>query len=202
MNPSTTVFRRHPMATFLSLACLAGLMAGCSNEPKIAVESQRTGGLWAVRVTSLAFKDGTTIPAKFTAEEKGISPPLRWSDEPPEARSTLIMVEDPDVSGREPFVHWIVYNIPADVTQLPEGVFTHSTEHPAGATQGLNSLQELGYAPPQPPSTQKHRYYFEVFALDQKLDLPPGADKAEVLNAIHGKVLVLSKGALVGTVGG
>jgi Raf kinase inhibitor-like YbhB/YbcL family protein len=150
-----------------------------------------------LEVTSEAFAENQSIPVTYSEYGEGISPPLDWSGSPEETRSFVLMLEDPDALDPKPFVHWIVYNLPPDVRGLREGVpGAPRLELPDGAMQGLNSYGSTGYFGMKPPAGPEHRYHFQVFALDTMLELPAGADRQAVLDAIGGHVR--AKGDLVG----
>ena len=150
-------------------------------------------------VFSGAFADGDDIPDAYAAEGQNISPPLDWSDGPEGTQSYVVMMEDPDVSQDPPFVHWLLYNVPAGVTRLGEAVpGGPAPPKPEGARQGPNEYGSLGYFGPRPPKADPpHAYHFQVFALDRTLSLPFGATRAELLDAMRGHVL--AAGEIVGT---
>ena len=151
----------------------------------------------AIEVASEAFAANQPIPATYSEHGEGISPPLRWSEGPEGTGSFVLMLEDPDAAAPKPFVHWIMYNLPPDVRSLREGVpGAPRLELPDGAMQGRNSYGSTGYFGMKPPPGPEHRYHFQVFALDRMLELPAGADRQAVLDAISGHVL--AKGDLVG----
>ena len=108
-------------------------------------------------------------------------------------------MEDPDAAKPKPFVHWVAWNIPADVTALPEGLHTlPRLTDPEDLRQGSNSRGSTGYfGPKPPPGTGTHHYHFQLFALDTTLDVDPGADRDTLLKAVQGHVL--GKAKLVGT---
>lgn len=155
-----------------------------------------TGGTLAI--ASSAFQSGTFIPPLFALEGENISPPLEWSDGPEGTKSYVIVMEDPDVAQNPPFVHWLIYDLPSHITKLPEGIPpAPELAQPAGTLQGKNDRGSLGYIGPNPPTQDPiHHYYFQIFALDTKLDLPIGATRKEVLDAIQGHVL--ASGFLIG----
>lgn len=138
-------------------------------------------------IRSPAFFIGSTIPFKYTCDGENISPPLLWEAPPQGTKSFALIVDDPDAPDGT-FTHWVVYNLPADTRELPEGV-TKEPTLPDGGIQGKNSFGELGFGGPCPPKNGAHRYFFKIFALDQPLDLPPGASKEQVIAAIEGHVL-------------
>ena len=153
----------------------------------------------ALRVSSPAFGDGQPIPETFAAEGQNISPTLAWTAGPAGTRSYVVMMEDPDVGQDPPFVHWLLYDVPAGVTRLDEAVpGGPAPPRPEGARQGPNEYGSLGYYGPRPPKGDPaHEYHFQVFALDTMLNLPFGATRAELLDAMRGHVL--AAGSVVGT---
>src|SRR5690606_7806447 len=128
-------------------------------------------------VESAAFGDGELIPERYTKEQEDISPPLAWDEGPQGTQCYAILLEDPDVADEPPFVHWIAWNIPADVTELREGIpGSPGVPLPEGMMQGANDAGSLGYTGMKPPvGDPPHEYNFQVFALDSALDLPHGA---------------------------
>ena len=151
-------------------------------------------------VTSPAFGDGERIPEDHAAEGDNASPALRWTAGPAGTRSYAVLVEDMDADvERLPAVHWILYNVPADVTMLEEGVpGSPRLAVPMGALQGPNVHGSLGYFGPRPPVGEPaHAYHVQVFALDAMLPLRFGASRAEILDAMDGHVL--ASGEVVGT---
>ena len=173
------------------------VLCGCSAKNKLAINSDLTGGLYGIKVTSPAFVDGGAIPERYTADGMDLSPPLKWSKGTNLTKEFAPIIEDADAKmphdkkGR-PAVHWFLYKIPADVTELPEGVSRNTT-----FLQGKNYLGETGYAGPQPPPGKLHHYHVQVFALDTEQDWPAGADRDTIRGMMKGHVL--SKGELVGT---
>jgi Raf kinase inhibitor-like YbhB/YbcL family protein len=134
-----------------------------------------------ISVSSSAFQAGGTIPAQFTCKGVDQNPPLQFQGTLKEAKSLVLIVDDPDApSGL--FTHWLVWNIDPGAKQIGENSV------PAGAVQGTNDFGKTGYGGPCPPSGI-HRYYFRLFALDRKLDLKPGAKRAAVDRALKNHVL-------------
>lgn len=155
-----------------------------------------------IELTSDAFTPGGTIPKKFTGDGQDISPPLRWANVLAEVQEFALICDDPDAPSAEPWVHWVLYRIPADVRELAEGLPAEAKlESPHGALQGLNSWpsgRTVGYRGPAPPRGHgTHHYHFRLYALDAPLALPANSDKAAVLEAIEGHIL--AEGELVGT---
>lgn len=170
--------------------------ADAGREPAILRLGEGAGSL---TVSSGAFGDGQPIPGVHAAEQGNVSPPLDWAEGPEGTRSFVVMVEDPDVSQEPPFVHWLAYNIPADVTDLREGL-PHAPQLPLpeGTKQGANDHGSTGWFGMKPPvGAPAHRYHFQVFALDAELDLAHGAGRAQLLEAMRGHVL--AAGQIVGT---
>ncbi|MET0621358.1 MAG: YbhB/YbcL family Raf kinase inhibitor-like protein [Pyrinomonadaceae bacterium] len=153
----------------------------------------------SINVNSNAFAANQPIPEVNSAYGQDLSPALSWSGLPAGAKSVVLMMEDPDASGPKPFVHWLVANLPANVSSLPASLpKTESLSQASGAAQGANHTGGLGYYGPHPPSGEPpHRYHFQVFALDTVLRLPTGFNRHALIDAMRGHVL--AKGELVGT---
>ncbi len=126
------------------------------------------------------------IPQHYTCDGDNVSPPLAWGNVPEQAQSLTLIAEDPDAPGGV-FTHWLLFNIPPGVKELPEDVRRDETL-PNGARQGINDFGKIGYGGPCPPGGT-HRYYFKLYALDTLLDLKPGATKEQLLDAIQGHIL-------------
>src|SRR5512139_1547229 len=117
-----------------------------------------------IQVTSTAFRHGERIPVKYTGEGADVSPPLAWSNLPPETKEFVLICDDPDAPSDEPWVHWVLYKIPGDVRGLTEGIPRRAQlATPSGALQGRNSWPEaeaIGYRGPMPPRRHGvHHYY-------------------------------------------
>lgn len=147
----------------------------------------------AITIASPAFTDAAMIPPRFTGDDLDRSPALTWSGLPAGTQSIALICDDPDAPVGT-WVHWIIFNIPANVDGLAEGV-TAKNGLPPGALQGMNDFKRLDYGGPCPPSGV-HRYYFKVYALDAMLDLREGATKAQLLKAMDGHIL--GQGQLMG----
>jgi Raf kinase inhibitor-like YbhB/YbcL family protein len=151
------------------------------------------------KLTSPNFAHEHDIPARHTCEGEDLSPALVWSDPPSGTRSFALIVDDPDApdprAPRRTWVHWVVYDLPADARSLPEGAKRASL--PTGAVQGENDWHNVGWRGPC-PSIGKHRYFFKLHALDTTLeDLRGGVSKADLENAMTAHVL--GTATLVGT---
>ncbi len=139
-------------------------------------------------LTSAAFKDGAPIPAKYTCDGVDVSPPLAWSGAPAGTRSVALIADDPDAPGGT-WVHWVLYNLPAEVSDLPENIAKVESLDLGGARQGRNDFRRPGYGGPCPPPGPAHRYFFKLYALDTRLELKAGAQKKDVEAAMEGHVL-------------
>lgn len=139
-----------------------------------------------MQITSSAFTEGSMIPVKYTCDGQGISPPLEWKNAPDGTKSFTLISDDPDAPAGT-WVHWVAYNIPANVIKLDENVKPEK-EFKNGMRQGSNSWPKIGYGSPCPPSGI-HRYYFKLYALDTVLNIKPGATKTQVLQSMKGHVL-------------
>ncbi len=151
-----------------------------------------------IAVRSGTVGDGQPIPVRHSAYADGVSPSLQWSAVR-DARSYVVIMEDPDSKPVAPFAHWLAWNIPADVTSLPEGVQAQPRlTQPDGVLQGQTTRGSSGYFGPRPPvGDPPHHYVFQVFALDTLLDVPAGADRERLLAAMKGHVV--AQGMLTGT---
>ena len=137
-------------------------------------------------LASTAFKEGDAIPKQYGCKGADISPPLRWSGIPEKTKTFALIVDDPD-APMGTWVHWVIFNIPASVTGLPENVPAEESL-PDGALQGKNDFKSFGYGGPCPPGGT-HRYFFKLYALDTTLQLKAGCTKAELLKAMAGHIL-------------
>lgn len=157
-----------------------------------------------MQLTSSGFEQGSQIDVTYTADGQEVSPPLSWSAGPEGTKSFAVICDDPDAPSPkrpapEPWVHWVLFNIPADVTQLPQAISADpKPPEVPGARQGVNSASSVGYqGPAPPPGSGQHRYFFKIYALDTTLELPAGTTtKKELLDAMSGHVL--AEGELMG----
>ncbi|MFQ5866233.1 MAG: YbhB/YbcL family Raf kinase inhibitor-like protein [bacterium] len=147
----------------------------------------------AIKLTSTAFEEGGMIPKKYTCDGKDVSPPLAWSSVPTGIKSFALICDDPD-APMGTWVHWVMFNLPADSTKLTENIPLDKIL-PNGAKQGTNDFRKIGYGGPCPPSGT-HRYYFKIYALDTELELEAGITKAQLLKAMKGHIL--AEGQLMG----
>jgi len=178
---------RHVLGVCCSIGFLILLMpmASCGNSVTRSeqVQESSTPGF---QLESSAFKEGATIPKQFSCSGENISPALRWTAPPPGTRSFVLIVDDPDAPGGV-WTHWVVYNLPALVREIPENV-PKQDDIPGGGLQGRNSFGKVGYGGPCPPPGKAHRYFFHLYALDTVLSLKAGAGKQDVLNAAKGHI--------------
>jgi hypothetical protein len=150
-----------------------------------------------IQITSTVFEDGEPIPPRYTCVNADISPPLDWDMSKisvPDNGSIALICDDPDAPGGT-WIHWVIFNLPPETSNLPEMVMQRE-ELENGALQGSNSWGNIGYGGPCPPSGT-HRYYFKIYALDTKLNLPSGSTKEDLLKAMEGHVL--GEGQIMGT---
>ncbi|RMF58605.1 MAG: YbhB/YbcL family Raf kinase inhibitor-like protein [Calditrichaeota bacterium] len=170
------------------------ILTACQGEPT-PKQNQPAGdkAMKQLKLTSSAFKEGGMIPMKYTCDGIDISPPLSWDKAPEGTRSFALICDDPDAPAKT-WVHWVIFNIPGDQTELPENV-PPQKQLPFGAIQGTNDFRKIGYGGPCPPGGV-HRYYFKLYALDTLLDLPAGATKEDLLKAMEGHII--AQGQLMG----
>jgi Raf kinase inhibitor-like YbhB/YbcL family protein len=159
-------------------------------------------GAWAgeasMEISSTAFAHQGAMPSKYTCEGANVSPPLAWRGVPPGAKSLVLIMDDPDApdpaAPRMTWVHWVLYNIPATASGLPEGV--RAAGLPAGTREGVNDFQTTAYGGPCPP-IGRHRYFHKLYALDTVLPDLGKPRKADVERAMKGHVI--AEAELVGT---
>lgn len=143
-----------------------------------------------MRIFSTVFEEGEKIPKAYTCDGENISPPLAWEGLPEGTESLALICDDPDAPVGT-WVHWVLFNIPADGRELSENI--PPREHfMDGSTQGRNDFRRIGYGGPCPPGGT-HRYFFKLYALDSVLDLGPGISKDGLLEAMEGHILERSR---------
>jgi Raf kinase inhibitor-like YbhB/YbcL family protein len=151
----------------------------------------------AMTLTSAAFKQGGQIPSKYTCEGDDVSPPLAWDGVPAGTKSLVLIIDDPDAPDPKApqlvWVHWVLYDIPADAKGLPENASKAGL--PQGSALGLNDFKKTAYGGPCPP-IGRHRYFHKLYALDTTLELSK-ASKPEIELAM--KSHVLADAELIGT---
>jgi Raf kinase inhibitor-like YbhB/YbcL family protein len=175
----------------VTLLLIAPFLAGCrhsdAHEP---APSSGAAANAAITLSSGSLPDGK-IPKDFTCDGADQSPSLTWSA-PPAATKSLVLTEtDPDAGGGT-FTHWVLYNLPANTSGLPADV-PKQEQLPDGSRQGRNDFSKVGYGGSCPPHGSTHRYFFDLFALDTNLNVPPGATRAQVQDAMNTHVLARGK---------
>jgi Raf kinase inhibitor-like YbhB/YbcL family protein len=176
-----------------TLLIVPALLFCSCRKSKEAVSEVEGGKKMDIKITSTAFGDGGMIPPKYTCDGEDISPPLQWEGVPEATQSIALISDDPDAPVGT-WVHWVIFGLPADTTELPVNVPPDEILT-SGAKQGKSDFGRIGYGGPCPPSGT-HRYFFKIYALDAELDLPPGATKSQLLQAMEGHIL--AEGQLIG----
>jgi len=139
------------------------------------------------QLTSPSFGPGQPIPDRYTCQGEDNSPELQWSGAPAQARSFVLIMDDPDAPAGT-WVHWVLYDLPANQTHLPS--LSKGSGQLSAGLQGRNSFKRVGYGGPCPPPGHPHRYFFRLYALSvPALGLPQGATRQQIDAAMHGKVL-------------
>jgi len=152
----------------------------------MASEVGMTEEVNAMELRSAAFQPGQPIPARYTCDGQDMSPPLAWAAAPASTQSLALIADDPDAPGKT-WVHWVLWNIPPTMIELPEGM-SGNTGLLQDAQEGLTDFGRTGYGGPCPPSGV-HRYLFTLYALDTSLTLPAKATKRDLLKAMEGHIL-------------
>jgi Raf kinase inhibitor-like YbhB/YbcL family protein len=186
-----TLGMRIPLLVVVPGACAAAFLV---------VGLYGTGG-YAMELNSDAFDAGASVPEKHTCDGEDLSPALAWSGTPEGTASFVLIMDDPDAPSGT-WVHWVLFNLPADGTTLEEGLPKTETVDGGvrqGACWGVNRFSRVGYHGPCPPPGQTHRYVFRLYALDTMLDLPGRSTQEAVLSAAEGHVL--AEAELMGTYG-
>lgn len=166
----------------------------CNTKKSQKTANINVGGKMSIQIICAAFKEGEAIPVKYTCDGENVSPALSWSGAPENTKSFALICDDPDAPGRT-WIHWVVYNIPATMTSLPEAVSMRKTVL-NNIIQGTTSFRKIGYGGPCPPRGPAHRYFFKIYALDTELNLKAGASENELLKAMERHIL--AKGQLMG----
>lgn len=181
------------LAKYSFLLLTAFLLASCGNAQRQNQNSNKnmedtmaTGSVARLTLTSTAFKEGEMIPRRYSCDGADISPPLKWNPVPPQTKSFALIADDPDAPVGT-WVHWVIFNIPPNLTELPEKV-PASNSLSDSTLQGKNDFRNIGYGGPCPPGGT-HRYFFKLYALDTMLKLPAGSTKASLLKAMEGHII-------------
>ena len=141
----------------------------------------------SLTISSPSFSNGGDIAKKFTCDSSDVSPPFSWNDPPPATKSFAVLADDPDAPVGN-WNHWAVWNLPSALRGMPENV-SKDARLPDGSQQGRNDFGKTGYNGPCPPPGKSHRYYFKLYALDIKLELPGGAGKKQLEAAMKDHIL-------------
>lgn len=197
------------MSTNLFIAIfLLAVISGCVAEEKeraaptpspastpnaIEKNTEEVTTMQNISISSRAFQAGGAIPPEYTCDGSNVSPALSWRGIPSTAKSIALIMDDPD-APMGTFVHWVLFNIPPDTTELPEGVPKNKTLDD-GSSQGMTDFGRVGYGGPCPPGGT-HRYFFRLYALDTMLNLQPGASRKQLDDAMKGHIL--AAGELMG----
>ena len=173
-----------------------GLTALCLALLCLALAASPVGGqtpVQAIVVESPTMTPGEMMPRDYTPDGRNLSPPLTWSSLPDGTRELAVVCSDFGAGNPPPWVHWIIYGIPATAVGLPGGLpILPDTPMPPelrGAMQGLNGWRRPYYRGPAPPAGTPHLYHFTVYALDQALGLEPGLTRRQLLRAIEGHII-------------
>lgn len=145
----------------------------------------------SLTISTSSFQNGGSIPKKFTCDGADVSPALTWAAPPAGTKTFALLVDDPDAPVGN-WNHWTIWNLPANLHSLPEGV-RKNAHLPDGSEQGQNDFHKPGYNGPCPPSGKPHRYFFKLFALDSKLNLKPEDGKPELEAAMKGHTLATAE---------
>jgi Raf kinase inhibitor-like YbhB/YbcL family protein len=140
-----------------------------------------------LEIKSPAFQNGADIPRRHTCDGGDVSPALSWIGAPNGTKAFALVADDPDAPGGT-WVHWVIYDLPANAKELAEGVAATETTA-GGAKQGVNDFRKIGYGGPCPPPGSPHRYFFRLYALDAETNLKPRATKQQLLDAIKGHIV-------------
>lgn len=167
---------------FITIIFILLIIIGCSTKNTIGEK---------MKLTSSVFQNDKEIPSKYTCDGINLSPPLEITDVPKEAKSLVLIMDDPDAikPANKVWDHWIIFNIPATTNKIEEG------KEPLGI-HGKGNSNNLKYIGPCPPDA-RHRYYFKLYALDSNLSLPEGVNKQQVEEAMKGHILAQT--TLIGT---
>jgi Raf kinase inhibitor-like YbhB/YbcL family protein len=174
------------LITILVCACSENKPSAAELQPPSEELMQKKSDFFNLK--SSAFTNMAIIPEIYTCDGMDISPPLNWDIPPSSSQSLVLIMDDPDAPVGT-WDHWILFNLPTEMTDLPEDI----TQLPPGAKYGSNSWRKNKYGGPCPPGTASHRYYFKIYALDIKLDIVEGSKKSDIEKAMNGHILAYSE---------
>ncbi len=185
------------MRIFLILLLLV-LISGCiASEPDEETLKEEDISMDAISISSDVFENGGMLSSEYTCDGSDVSPGLSWDGIPEGTQSIALIVDDPDAPGKT-WVHWVIYNIPANSSGLPAAVPKNKTLDD-GSLQGKNDFGRIGYNGPCPPPGKAHRYFFKVYALDTTSGLKSGVTKSQLEAAMSGHIL--AQGEMIGKYG-
>jgi Raf kinase inhibitor-like YbhB/YbcL family protein len=186
-NLAAIMFR---ILVLIALLLAPPFFAGCRRNDLVPEPVARAGTEpnATLNLSSSSLENGQ-FPKEFTCDGEDSSPALAWSPPPAKTKSLVLTVTDPDART---FTHWALYNLPANLSQLPANV-PKQDQLSDGSRQGRNDFDRIGYAGPCGPHGSTHRYFFDLFALDSSLDLPAGATRAQIEDAMNTHVLARGK---------
>jgi Raf kinase inhibitor-like YbhB/YbcL family protein len=179
---------RMPLPSIKKSAVLLFSLVTVGSGMVTAQTNSSGGAAMTLVLKSSAFAQGAEIPKKHTCDAEDVSPALEWSGPPPRTVTLALVMDDPDAPNGT-WVHWVMWNLPAAAHQLPEAVKKRDPLED-GTRQGRNSFGKVGYNGPCPPHGKPHRYFFRLYALDEKLDLTPGSSNVVLQQAIQGHIIV------------
>ena len=185
LGTKEVVGKMKKMGGFIFLL-VCGLLAACARTPSVSQEV-----VMNLEITSPAFVHEEGIPELYTCKGRDISPPLQWGEPPEGTQSLVLIMDDPDAPVGT-WDHWLVFNLPPNLRQLPED----AVSLPQGALTGRNSWGRNDYGGPCPPGGARHRYFFKLYALDTQLDLQSGVKKNQLEQAMQ--THILAQGELIG----
>lgn len=175
---------RLPLAAFLAMLATTTCGGGEAQPLPTAPSSAALIDVMAPR-----FTNGSIVAPRYTCDGVNLSPDLSWTGVPQEAESLVVVLDDPDAPGGQ-FIHWLVYDLPPDTTDLVEGAGNPFETLPEGGLQTENDFGDLGYSGPCPPSGETHTYRLHVYALDRELSgLPDSATRDDVLLEMEGAIM-------------
>jgi Raf kinase inhibitor-like YbhB/YbcL family protein len=189
--------RVEEMSVRIKVAVLIAFVLCFSLWPSRKFFAQEKGGTMALHITSPDFSDGEVIPKRFTCDAQDVSPKLEWKGPPANTESFALIMDDPDAPAGT-WVHWVLYDVPADARELPERL-PMQEQLASGARQGRNDFGKTGYGGPCPPPGKPHRYFFKLYALDTKLNLKPGVTKVDLEQTM--KSHIVAQAELIGKYG-
>jgi Raf kinase inhibitor-like YbhB/YbcL family protein len=178
--------------TFLLIVAISPLGCGRAvSQPSLPSMELKSSTLTGDTIPGISACSRENCPC----DGQNISPQLSWTSPPEHTNSFALIVTDKDSPFGLHFVHWVVYDLPPDKRELTQGI-ANQEQLPDGSRQGQNGFGKIGYVGPCPPGKSAHRYVFDLYALDTKLNLPPGSSKKQVVKAMQGHIL--GTGELIG----